>query len=187
MRVQILRGARDCFVRVGISRTSMQDVARAAGISRGTVYRYFKDRDAVVRAFADWQNQRFRQEATARLARLEEVEEQLAEFAVFMMEYMERGGADPGRAIRVNSEIHALFLDRHAGSMFTGMIDWIAELLESARVRGQLRRDLQVRLAAEWMARLFTSLASIPGVGFDSGKREELRDFVRAFAVRGLR
>lgn len=187
VRRQILRGARDCFVRLGITRTSMQDVARAAGVSRGTVYRYFEDREALVREFADWQNQRFRREANERLAHFEHIEEQLAEFAVFMIEYMERGGAAPDRAVRVNSEIHALYTDRNSGSMFTGMIEWIAELLAVARERGQLRPDLDLRLAAEWVARLFTSLASIPGVGFDTGKAEELRHFVRSFAVRGLR
>lgn len=187
VRRQILRGARDCFVRLGITRTSMQDVARAAGVSRGTVYRYFADRETLVREFADWQNRRFRREADARLLAFEQIEEQLAEFAVFMVEYMERGGAAPERAIRINSEIHSLYLDRHGNGMFGGMIDWIAGMLETGRARGQLRPDLDLRLAAEWIARLFVSLASIPGVGFDTGKREELRDFVRSFAVRGLR
>lgn len=187
MRRQILRGARDCFVRLGIRHTSMQEVARAAGVSRGTVYRYFADREALVREFALWQSQRFRREAEVRLAPIQQVEAQLAEFAVFMIEYMERGGAGPERAIRVNTEIHALYLAPHPGDMFEGLIDWIAGLLGTARERGQLRPDLELRQAAEWVSRILESLASIPGVSFDTAKRDELREFVRSFVVRGLR
>ena len=187
VRRQILRAARDCFVRFGITHTSMLEVARAAGVSRGTVYRYFEDREALVREFADWQNRRFRREADEHLARFERIEEKLAEFAVFMLEYMERGGAPPEHAIRVNTEIHSLYTVEPSGSMFVGLIEWLRGMLATARERGQVRPDLDIGLAAEWVARIYVSLASIPGVGFDVGKPEELREFVRSFVVRGLR
>ena len=40
-RVRILDGAGDAVVRFGLAKTSLEDVARAAGVSRATVYRWF--------------------------------------------------------------------------------------------------------------------------------------------------
>src|ERR1700739_1050763 len=44
----IVRAARECFARVGVQRTRMEDVARGAGMSRQGVYRYVSGRDDLV-------------------------------------------------------------------------------------------------------------------------------------------
>jgi AcrR family transcriptional regulator len=48
-----LNAALNLFARHGYNRTSMADVAEAAGISRATLYVHFKDKEALVRALAD--------------------------------------------------------------------------------------------------------------------------------------
>jgi AcrR family transcriptional regulator len=48
-RARILAGARAAFARKGIAAT-MADVAAAAGVSQGLPYRYFSDKDDLVRA-----------------------------------------------------------------------------------------------------------------------------------------
>src|SRR4051812_44758041 len=48
---RILDAAGKCFAERGVARTSIGDIARAAGCSRPTVYRYFDDRDALRTAF----------------------------------------------------------------------------------------------------------------------------------------
>ena len=47
---RILLAARDLLVARGVRRVSMDDVAQAAGVTRVTVYRYFGDRESLVRA-----------------------------------------------------------------------------------------------------------------------------------------
>ncbi|WP_156766944.1 TetR/AcrR family transcriptional regulator, partial [Mycobacterium sp. E796] len=49
-RDQILEAANECFTQLGIQRTSVQDVARKANVSRGTIYRYFEDRNVLIDA-----------------------------------------------------------------------------------------------------------------------------------------
>lgn len=39
-----------CFERFGITKTTMEDVARAAKMSRATVYRHFSDRESLILA-----------------------------------------------------------------------------------------------------------------------------------------
>lgn len=47
-REQILEAARWCYQKQGIVKTTVEDVARAARVSRTTVYRYFRNRDEVL-------------------------------------------------------------------------------------------------------------------------------------------
>jgi AcrR family transcriptional regulator len=48
---QILDAAAQLFAEQGVGRPGMEDVARAAGCSRATLYRHFDDKDALLRAF----------------------------------------------------------------------------------------------------------------------------------------
>ncbi len=49
-RRQIVEGAREIFLSRGFDAASMMDIAKAAGVSKGTLYVYFKDKDEL---FAD--------------------------------------------------------------------------------------------------------------------------------------
>jgi AcrR family transcriptional regulator len=44
-RRQIIEGARAVFLSKGFDAASMMDIAKAAGVSKGTLYVYFKDKD----------------------------------------------------------------------------------------------------------------------------------------------
>jgi len=44
-RRQIIDGAREVFLAKGFDAASMMDIAKAAGVSKGTLYVYFKDKD----------------------------------------------------------------------------------------------------------------------------------------------
>ena len=53
-RRQIMEGARQVFLSSGFDGASMNDVARAAGVSKGTLYAYFNSKEelfeAIIRA-----------------------------------------------------------------------------------------------------------------------------------------
>jgi AcrR family transcriptional regulator len=48
---QILDAAAQLFVEHGVGRPGMEDVARAAGCSRATLYRHYDNKDALLHAF----------------------------------------------------------------------------------------------------------------------------------------
>jgi len=48
-RDQIIQGALKCFARKGVHGTSTDDICRAAKVSSGRLYYYFKSRDALMR------------------------------------------------------------------------------------------------------------------------------------------
>src|SRR5687768_1232067 len=62
---RILDAAAQLFADEGIGRPGMEDIARAAGCSRATVYRYFENKQALLRAFVH----REARDITAQVAR----------------------------------------------------------------------------------------------------------------------
>jgi len=57
---RILLAALGLIGRRGVRRLAMQEISEAAGVSRGTLYRYFPSKDDVLAAAADFDEQRFR-------------------------------------------------------------------------------------------------------------------------------
>ena len=49
-RRQIIEGAREIFMSAGFDAASMNDIARAAGVSKGTLYAYFDSKEALFEA-----------------------------------------------------------------------------------------------------------------------------------------
>jgi AcrR family transcriptional regulator len=52
-RRQIVEGARAVFMAHGFDAASMGEIARAAGVSKGTLYVYFKDKDELFKAIVE--------------------------------------------------------------------------------------------------------------------------------------
>ncbi len=59
-RERILEAAYACVARWGLSKTSVEDVAKEADLSRSTLYRYFPGgRDELIGAVVGWEHDRF--------------------------------------------------------------------------------------------------------------------------------
>jgi AcrR family transcriptional regulator len=52
---RILNAAIALFERLGIRSVSMDDISRQLGMSKKTIYQYFKDKDEIVTCFCSWQ------------------------------------------------------------------------------------------------------------------------------------
>ena len=52
-RRQIVDGARAVFLAQGFDAASMNDIARAAGVSKGTLYVYFKNKEELFEAIVE--------------------------------------------------------------------------------------------------------------------------------------
>lgn len=53
-RQHVLETALELFRRRGFARTTMRDIAEAAGLSLGAAYHYFRSKDALVLAYYEW-------------------------------------------------------------------------------------------------------------------------------------
>ena len=82
-REQIVGAATRVFAKKGFRRATTREVARAAGVSEGTIYNYFEDKDALLLAILDRLNETERRAA--------DFEEGMAmDFPAFLEQYLRR-------------------------------------------------------------------------------------------------
>ena len=79
---QIIDAAARCFEQYGPQRTSMDDIAEAAGISRKTLYRVFDDRPKLIQAILQWRWAKIAKKIQYRIAKATCFEEALLEGSV---------------------------------------------------------------------------------------------------------
>jgi len=185
-RTQILEAANQCFTQLGIARCSVQDVARMAGVSRGTVYRYFEDRGVLIAAAIEYAAADYHRQAAAAMDKETSLSAQIGAIAEVLtkiqLEHRTRN-----RLMADDTELMRLLLADGDGALRRTR-DFLLPYVRAARERGEVRRDLDLESASEWLARIIQSLSTAQAtLSFDMSKPKTVRSFVETFAVTGLR
>lgn len=180
---RILAAAEQRVRRHGLHRFSMGDVAQAAGVSRGSVYNHFQDRDALMDAVLERVADRFVSESEAWVRRRRTLAGQVAEAAVFIRTHQD----DPMLTVTAGEEsLLASLLTARVDGLVARWIEFWQPYLADAEARGEVRAGLDRRAAAEWIVRLMLSLVVMPSTVIDLDDPDALRRYVQEFAVRGL-
>lgn len=79
-RRQIVEGARRVFVTLGFDRASMNDVVRESGVSKSTLYVYFRSKEDLFRALIEEERERYFAEVEALLGEADQPGRTLALF-----------------------------------------------------------------------------------------------------------
>ena len=87
-RQQILDGARRCFLAHGFDGASMNDIVKAAGVSKGTVYAYFPSKEKLFEALVYHDRRQQAEQAVHDLDELRPMAEVLTELGLRMVERM---------------------------------------------------------------------------------------------------
>lgn len=182
LRARILDAAYEQFCRMGIRRSTMEDVARRAGVSRITVYRRFATKDALVEHVV---RREFRRYFDQFLIDIEQARTPADRVVL--------GFVSSLRAIRSNPLIGGL-IAAEPDLLVPSMINDGGQTLATVRqfVAGQLRREqraghvpdgLDVDLVAELMVRVSASFLAIPSQVVDLDDDEQLAGVARRFLV----
>lgn len=182
---RILEAALDMFLQVGISKTSLQDVAAAAGVSRGTVYRYFTDRQALVDATIEYRSRKYYEDAARAMRSADTFEEQIAAFSVVVA----RTVANFRRHRMIDEETLFLrLISADSNGALRRMSHFLEPYIVEARDRNEIAADVDEIAASEWVARVLMSIPKMSeSANFDIDKPKTVADFFRRHAVRGLR
>ena len=181
-RELIVESAYECFRVQGLQKTTIVDIAKTANVSRSTVYEYFSDRGAILEACAEQASEQFYREMSNAMDQGRTLEEKLSRAAVFVTQA--RRAIASGKYF--DEDAISLLLTKDAAVLLRECVDFFAPYLSAAKLTGEVRKDLDVRAAGEWFARILFSLFSTPSSTLDMENPDVAAEFVRAHVVRGF-
>lgn len=153
---RILTAALGLIGRRGVRRLGMQEIAEAAGVSRGTLYRYFPSKDQVLMAAAAFDERRFSIGLDEVLATTRAPEEQIGAFMVYAFDFIRSHPCRP--LFESESGFVMGYLLDHLPSLRAELVTRLGDALDTvpAVAAGALGRDqlvdVIVRLfAASWI------------------------------------
>lgn len=178
----ILDAAFELFGHIGIQRTTMEDVARRANVSRITVYRRFATKSALIDHVVRREIRRYFDQFLVDIERAETVADRVVVGFVSSL-----------RAIRHNPLIRGLMAaDPDAlipttigdnGGTFATVRAFVAGQLRREQEAGNVSGAVNPDMVAEIMVRVCASFLVIPSQIVDLDDDEQLRDVARRFLV----
>ena len=182
-RQRLIDAAESCFQRYGVVKTTVEDVAATAKVSRATVYRYFADRDELILGVLLRDAGRFLDRLTAEINREPEFARAVVNGVLFTVD-----------AVRADENLALLFAPEAIGittsiagaseALFRLTTEFLRPFFEAARDSGQLRPDVDLDEAAEWTLRAVLSMLTVQGPAERSPAEQER--FLSTFLVPGL-
>lgn len=150
---RVLAAADECFGRYGIAKTTMEDVARAAGISRATLYRHFADRESLLTESVRRRARLNMKTAQAFFRRRTTIEAKLTDG---IARNVRQGKRDPLVRLLVAPEEMALaakLLERSGLANELTRELW-EPVLAQAQASGEIAADVDLVELCEWIAHL---------------------------------
>jgi AcrR family transcriptional regulator len=164
-RDRILRAGMDCVTRYGRAKTTMQDVALAAGVSRATLYRYFADRGALFTGIREYEHEH----DLAEFSRLADGARSLTDAVAALGEVLAGTSARyrVGAHLAAGDESLATYMALRSGRERERAAALIRPYVARAHAAGELRPGVSAAEAEEWIALAVvqaTSLAPLHSV-----------------------
>ena len=166
-RARILDGAAAAVARHGLAKLDMSDVSESAGVSRGTLYRYFHGRDELLAALSVHESLRFWEHCIEGLREAPTSEERIR---LLLLRATRQVGEHPAlqRLLETDPAFVLGAVQRHFPTIREQLRDVLAPHLEAtALVEGGI---VELDQLVDWLTRLLITVFLIPGPG-DSADR----------------
>jgi AcrR family transcriptional regulator len=180
-RQRIVEGAVRCIAGQGLAKTTLDDVARAAGYSRATLYRAFPGgKDAVMAAVADTEVSRLFSAVAVRMGEAADLEDALIEGMVTASATI--AGHDALRYLLEHEPEVVLtrLTFEHHDEVLATVAAFVAPLL------GRWLGHAEAVRVAEWAARLVFSYVACPSAAIDLTDPSCARRVVRSYVLPGI-
>jgi len=179
-RERMLDAAESCLQRFGLAKTTIEDVARAAELSRATVYREFGNRDGLLLAVAARDAERTASEAELFLQQFDDVGSWIVEGMLFCLrEIPKRPVLSQFLAPQEFGAASRLILTSQ--SMLAIGAEMLRPMFEPARREGLLQQDLELDALIEWVLRILMSYLAVAGP--PTRTEEDLRQLWRGLLL----
>lgn len=181
-RARILDAARDQFCRMGIQRSTMEHVARRAGVSRITVYRRFATKDALVEEVVRREFRRYFDQFLVDITQAETVADRVVLGFVSSLRAVRSNPLMAG-VITAEPQLLAPSIMGEDGRTLAVVGRFVAGQLRREQVAGNVAAAIDVDLVAELMVRLTMSMLVTPSSLVDLDDDEQLGALARRYLV----
>ncbi len=134
-REAILDAALDLFVERGFYGTAVPEIADAAGVGAGTIYRYFESKEALVNAIYRQQKQRFASVALADFPNSSTREL----FRTMWMRMAKFATENPKAFVFMELHHHQRYLDAESRALEQRMLELFSGIVVAAQARRELK------------------------------------------------
>jgi AcrR family transcriptional regulator len=153
---RIVSAALRLIGRRGVKRLGMQEISEAAGVSRGTLYRYFPSKDHVLVAAAHYDEQKFTQGLADALMPVQDPADRMRAFIAYSFDYIR---THPARQLfETEPEFTMSFLLDHLPKLRSAVLEQLGDALgavpavASGEMSAEQLSDVIVRLfASSWL------------------------------------
>lgn len=187
VRDRLVDAAEGCLRDKGIRATTVSEVAEAAGVSRGWLYRHFPDKVALLGAAIVRLNEAYWSEAHAMLEQCEGLDQQIAAG----IRHGRSAYDDPGALLMKLRVEEPDEFAACAGAGVQGLVPDLAAFwlpyVAAARDAGEIHADADLPQASEWVARVILSLTTVPSQQLDADDVDALLNYLRRYVMPGLR
>jgi AcrR family transcriptional regulator len=180
---RLLDAAEKCFAQFGLTKTTMEDVAQSAGMSRATVYRYFKNRDELLLGVVEREANRTAVVLKKRLTSISDPGEYIIEGIVqSLVEIPKR----PELSMLFGPEAVGLTsrLVLSSGRLAEIGLSLLLPVIEPAREKGVLNDQIDFHVMIEWIFRILSSYLTVPSSFAHS--EDEMRELLRRMLLPAL-
>ncbi|CAN5693334.1 TetR/AcrR family transcriptional regulator [soil metagenome] len=186
VRDRLIDAAEGCLREKGIRATTVSEVAEAAGVSRGWLYRHFPDKATLLGAALVRLNDAFWGESHAVLAEVDGLAEQVAVGVRLGRSAYDSPGALLMKLRQDEPEEFAACAGAGVQGLVPDLAAFWAPYLAAAQERGEISvADLAE--AAEWVARSLLTIATVPGNTLDPDDPAAVLAHLNRYVMPGLR
>lgn len=182
IRVRVLDAAYEQFCRMGVQRSTMEDVAKRAGLSRITVYRRFATKDTLVEHVVRREYRRYFDRFLAEIKQAGTVADRVVLGFVSSLRAI-RGNPLIGGLIAAEPGLLASSMITDDGRTLATVREFVAGQLRREQHAGNVRAELDADVVAELMVRVSASFLAIPSLVVDLDDEEQLAALARRYLV----
>lgn len=179
VKQKIITVAKELFSQYGFEKVSVRDIAEAADTTTGTLYYYFKNKDAILDAAYEKESEAFSEALGEKVRQIKDVDLIEYFFCELMVQQIYQDG--------LSFTSHRVFVQKKHSDVDSRYHHTVLDMVKREMEKGRFRRDLEAEEIAGYL--LLVYRATVMEWCYAKGKFELKENMLKniKFAINGLK
>jgi len=176
----IIESTAEIFNKKGYAGTSLSDLTEATGLTKGSIYGNFENKEEVALAVFDYNQSRITQQVRAQVDAALSYQEKLLVYASFYKTLIQGGALDQGGCPILNTAVEAddtnSLLRERAAKAIANWKNALSQLIEAGMANGEFKQGIPVRQLSLSIIALIEGAIMIAQVTSDPTNMDTIMD-----------